>query len=59
MSDLNKLISNLKSTFPQAVVNKQFDEATLSIYGNEIIKTLKKLNKVSRARFVRPGLVGS
>jgi len=43
MSDLNKLTSNLKSVFPQASVNKQFDEVTLSVYGNEIIKTLKKL----------------
>jgi len=53
MSDLNKLISNLKSTFPQAVVNKQFDEATLSIYGNEIIKTLKKLKTDSQFKFLQ------
>ena len=53
MSDLNKLISNLKSTFPQAVVNKQFDEATLSIYGNEIIKTLKKLKTGSQFKFLQ------
>ena len=53
MSDLNKLISNLKSTFPQAVVNKQFDEATLSIYGNEIIKTLKKLKTSSQFKFLQ------
>ena len=53
MSDLNKLISNLKSTFPQAVVNKQFDEATLSIYGNEIIKTLKKLKTRSQFKFLQ------
>lgn len=53
MSDLNKLISNLKSTFPQAVVNKQFDEATLSIYGNEIIKTLKKLKTGAQFKFLQ------
>lgn len=53
MSDLNKLISNLKSTFPQAVVNKQFDEATLSVYGNEIIKTLKKLKTGSQFKFMQ------
>lgn len=53
MSDLNKLISNLKSTFPQAVLNKQFDEATLSIYGNEIIKTLKKLKTSSQFKFLQ------
>lgn len=53
MSDLNKLISNLKSTFPQAVLNKQFDEATLSIYGNEIIKTLKKLKTGSQFKFLQ------
>ena len=53
MSDLNKLISNLKSTFPQAVVNKQFDEAILSIYGNEIIKTLKKLKTDSQFKFLQ------
>jgi NADH-quinone oxidoreductase subunit C len=53
MSDLNKLISNLKSTFPQAVVNKQFNEATLSIYGNEIIKTLKKLKTSSQFKFLQ------
>lgn len=53
MSDLNKLISNLKSTFPQAVVNKQFDEATLSVYGNEIIKTLKKLKTSSQFKFLQ------
>lgn len=53
MSDLNKLISNLKSTFPQAVINKQFNEATLSIYGNEIIKTLKKLKTSSQFKFLQ------
>lgn len=53
MSDLNKLLSNLKSTFPQAVVNKQFDEATLSVYGNEIIKTLKKLKTGSQFKFMQ------
>jgi len=53
MSDLNKLISNLKSTFPQAVINKQFNEATLSIYGNEIIKTLKKLKTDSQFKFLQ------
>ena len=53
MSDLNKLISNLKSTFPQAVINKQFNEATLSIYGNEIIKTLKKLKTASQFKFLQ------
>jgi NADH-quinone oxidoreductase subunit C len=53
MSDLNKLISNLKSTFPQASVNKQFDEATLSVYGNEIIKTLKKLKTDSQFKFLQ------
>ena len=53
MSDLNKLISNLKSTFAQAVVNKQFDEATLSIYGNEIIKTLKKLKTGAQFKFLQ------
>ena len=53
MSDLNKLISNLKSTFPQASVNKQFDEATLSVYGNEIIKTLKKLKTGSQFKFLQ------
>ena len=53
MSDLNKLIYNLKSTFPKAVVNKQFDEATLSIYGNEIIKTLKKLKTSSQFKFLQ------
>lgn len=53
MSDLNKLISNLKSTFPQAFINKQFNEATLSIYGNEIIKTLKKLKTSSQFKFLQ------
>ena len=53
MSDLNKLISNLKSTFPQAVINKQFNEANLSIYGNEIIKTLKKLKTSSQFKFLQ------
>jgi NADH-quinone oxidoreductase subunit C len=53
MSDLNKLISNLKSTFPKAVINKQFNEATLSIYGNEIIKTLKKLKTSSQFKFLQ------
>ena len=53
MSDLNKLISKLKSTFPQAVINKQFNEATLSIYGNEIIKTLKKLKTSSQFKFLQ------
>ena len=53
MSDLNKLISNLKSTFHQAVINKQFNEATLSIYGNEIIKTLKTLKTSSQFKFLQ------
>ena len=53
MSDLNKLISNLKSIFPQASVNKQFDEVTLSVYGNEIIKTLKKLKTGSQFKFLQ------
>ena len=53
MNDLNKLISNLKSTFPQAVINKQFNEANLSIYGNEIIKTLKKLKTSSQFKFLQ------
>ena len=53
MSDLNKLTSNLKSVFPQASVNKQFDEVTLSVYGNEIIKTLKKLKTGSQFKFLQ------
>ena len=53
MSDLNKLISNLKSIFPQASVNKQFDEATLSVYGNDIIKTLKKLKTGSQFKLLQ------
>ena len=53
MSDLNKLISNLKSTFPQATVNKQFDEATLSVHGNAVIKILKKLKTGSHFKFIQ------
>jgi NADH-quinone oxidoreductase subunit C len=53
MSDLNKLTSNLKSVFPQASVIKQFDEVTLSVYGNEIIKTLKKLKTSSQFKFLQ------
>ena len=53
MSDLNKLTSNLKSAFPQASVIKQFDEVTLSVYGNEIIKTLKKLKTASQFKFLQ------
>lgn len=53
MSDLNKLISNLKSTFPQATVNKQFDEVTLSVHGNAVIKILKKLKTGSHFKFIQ------
>ena len=53
MSDLNKLISNLKSTFPQATVNKQFDEVTLSVHGNAVIKILKKLKTGSHFQFIQ------
>lgn len=53
MSDLNKLISNLKSTFPQATVNKQFDEVTLSVHGNAVIKILKKLKTGLHFKFIQ------
>ena len=53
MSDLNKLISNLKSTFPQATLNKQFDEVTLSVHGNAVIKILKKLKIGSHFKFIQ------
>ena len=53
MSELNKLITNLKSTFSQAEVKKQFDEVALSIHGNEVIKVLKKLKTGSKFKFIQ------
>ena len=53
MSELNKLITNLKSTFSQAEVKKQFDEVALSIHGNEVIKVLKKLKTGSQFKFIQ------
>ena len=53
MSELNKLITNLKSTFSQAEVKKQFDEVALSIHGNEVTKVLKKLKTGSKFKFIQ------
>ena len=53
MSELNKLITNLKSTFSQAAVKKQFDEVALSIHGNEVTKVLKKLKTGSQFKFIQ------
>lgn len=53
MSELNKLITNLKSTFSQAEVKKQFDEVALSIHGNEVTKVLKKLKTGSQFKFIQ------
>ena len=53
MSELNKLITNLKSIFSQAEVKKQFDEVALSIHGNEVTKVLKKLKTGSQFKFIQ------